>query len=74
MTKIISLFERAYVTLKKLKRPNKSFSDLVLRMAGQDDTKSILQFAGAWKGSDIDGVFSQIMKDREGSASRRIET
>jgi predicted CopG family antitoxin len=73
MTKVISLSERAYVTLKKLKRPNESFSDVVLRMTGQDDRKSILEFAGTWKGNDIDEIFSQIMKDRERSTSRKIE-
>jgi predicted CopG family antitoxin len=73
MTKVISLSEKAYSTLKKLKRPTESFSDLVLRMAGQGDRKSILEFAGTWKGSDIEEVFSRIMKDRERSASRRIE-
>ena len=73
MTKVISLSERAYGSLKKLKRPNESFSDLVLRMAGTNGGRSILEFAGVWKGGDIDGVFSQIMKDRERSASRRIE-
>jgi predicted CopG family antitoxin len=73
MTKVISLSERAYGTLKKLKRSNESFSDLVLRMAGEGDRNSILEFAGTWKGSDIEHVFSQIMKDRERSASRRIE-
>jgi len=73
MTKVISLSERAYGTLRKLKRPNESFSDLVLRMAGQQDRKSILEFAGAWKGDDIDAVFAQVMKDRERSASRRVE-
>ncbi|MFI5449681.1 MAG: antitoxin VapB family protein [Candidatus Bathyarchaeia archaeon] len=72
MTKIISLSEKAYGTLKKLKRPNESFSDLVLRMSGQEK-KSILEFAGTWKGSDIEEVFSQIMKDRERSASRGVE-
>ena len=73
MTKVISLSERAYGTLKKRKRPNESFSDLVLRMAGERDRKSILEFAGAWKGEDIEAIFSQIMKDRERAASRRIE-
>ena len=73
MTKVISLSERAYGTLKKLKRPNESFSDLVLRMAGQRERRSILEFAGVWKGDDIDAVFSQVMKDRERSASRRVE-
>jgi predicted CopG family antitoxin len=71
MTKVISLSERAYATLKKLKRPKESFSDLVLRMASQEDRKSILEFAGTWKGSDIEEVFSQIKKDRERSASER---
>ena len=73
MTKVISLSERAYGTLRKLKRTNESFSDLVLRMAGQGDRNSILEFDGTWKGGDIEEVFSQIMKDRERSASRRIE-
>jgi predicted CopG family antitoxin len=73
MTKVISLSERAYGVLKKLKRRNESFSDLVLRMAGQQQRKSILEFAGTWKGNDIEKVFSQIMKDRERSTSRRVE-
>jgi len=73
MTKVISLSERAYGTLKKLKRPNESFSDLVLRMASQGERRSILEFAGTWKGSDVEEVFSQIVKDRERSMSRRIE-
>jgi len=55
MTKVTSLSERAYGTIKKLKRPlNESFSDLVLRMAGQEDRKSVLEFAGTWIGNDID--------------------
>ena len=73
MTKVISLSERAYGTLRKLKRPNESFSDLVLRIAGQDGRKSILQFAGTWKGDDIETVFSKITRDRERTSSRRVE-
>lgn len=73
MTKVISLSEAAYGTLKKLKRPNESFSDVVLRMAGQGGKMSILDFAGAWKGDDIEAVFSQVIKDRERAASRKIE-
>ncbi len=73
MTKVISLSEKAYGTLKKLKRPNESFSDLVLRISGQGHGKSILEFAGSWKGSDIDEVFSMVMKDRQRSTSRKVE-
>jgi len=63
MTKIISLSEKTYATLKKLKRLNESFSDLVLRMSGQGK-RPILEFAGSWTGNDIEDVFSQIMNDR----------
>jgi len=73
MTKVISLSEIAYETLNKLKRPNESFSDVVLRMAGKAPRKSIVEFAGTWEGNDIDEVFSQVMKDRKRSASRKIE-
>lgn len=34
---------------------------------------SILEFAGAWKGEDIDRVFSIVQKDREKATSRNIE-
>ena len=73
MTKVISLSDSAYRTLKRLKRPNESFYDLVSRMAGEAEKKSLLEFAGAWEGKDIDAVFLQVMKDREGTSSRRVE-
>jgi len=44
-----------------------------LRIAGGEPKKSILEFAGTWKGSDIDEVFSQVVKDREGLAYREID-
>ena len=72
MTKVVSLSKKAYQTLKDLKRPDESFSDVVLRVAGGEHKKSILEFAGAWRGSDIDEVFSRVIKDREQSASREI--
>jgi predicted CopG family antitoxin len=50
MTKVISLSERAYGTLKKLKRPNESFSDVVLRIGGQEQGKSPLEFCGFVEG------------------------
>ncbi len=73
MTKVISLSERAYGTLKRLKRPNESFSDVVLRMVGEEHRRSVLEFAGTWKGGDMEEVFSRIARDRERSVSRKIE-
>jgi len=73
LTKVISLSEKAYSTLRKRKRQSESFSDVVLRIAGERERKSILDFAGAWQGDDIDTVFSIVRKDRERATSRKIE-
>ncbi len=73
MTKVISLSNKAYQTLKDSKRPGESFSDVVLRVTSKEKKKSILEFAGTWKGDDIDEVFAQVLKDREKSKSREIE-
>jgi predicted CopG family antitoxin len=73
MTKVISLSEKAYETLKSMKRPGESFSDVVLRVASKEKKRSILEFAGTWKGDDADEVLAQIMKDRERAKSRELE-
>ncbi|MHB1868357.1 MAG: antitoxin VapB family protein [Nitrososphaerales archaeon] len=64
MAKVISLSEKAYWTLKKRKRSDESFSDVVMRISGERKEGS-LRFAGAWKGDDIDEVYSIVMKDRK---------
>ena len=73
MTKVISLSNEAYRTLKASKKPGESFSDVVLRITSKERKKSILEFAGTWKGDDIDEVFTRVLKDREQSKSREIE-
>jgi len=44
--------------LKDLKRPDESFSDVVLEVAAQEHRKSILEFAGKWENTDIDEIYS----------------
>lgn len=73
MTKVISLSEKAYETLKGMKKPGESFSDVVIRVVGKEKKKSLLEFSGKWVGDDIDEVFAQIKKDREQSASRQVD-
>ena len=73
MTKVISLSEKAYETLKGMKKPGESFSDVVLRVAKEKKKKSLLEFSGTWVGDDIDEVFAQIKKDREQAASRKVD-
>ena len=73
MTKVISLSEKAYQTLKGMKKPGESFSDVVLRVAKEKKKKSLLDFSGTWVGDDADEVIAQIMKDREQSRSRQVD-
>jgi predicted CopG family antitoxin len=70
MTKVVSLSNEAYLTLKNLKKPGESFSDVVLRVTSERKRKSLLEFAGTWEGNDIDEVFDRIKKEREQSMSR----
>lgn len=73
MTKVISLSEKAYETLKSMKKSGESFSEVVLRVAAKERKKSIMEFAGSWKGDDIDEVFSIVLKDREQAKSREVK-
>jgi predicted CopG family antitoxin len=73
MTKVISLSEKAYETLKNMKKSGESFSDVVIRVASKEKKKSILEFAGTWKGADADEVLAQIMKDRDHVKPRELE-
>ena len=73
MTKVISLSNEAYQTLKDSKKPGESFSDVVLRVVSAKKKKSLLEFSGTWVGDDIDEVFAQLKKDREQLASRQVD-
>lgn len=73
MTKVISLSNEAYETLKASKKPGESFSDVVLRIAKPKKKRSLLEFSGTWVGDDIDEVFAEIKKRREETASRKVD-
>lgn len=73
MTKVISLSNEAYETLKASKKPGESFSDVVLRIAKPKKKRSLLEFSGTWEGDDIDEVFAEIKKRREETASRKVD-
>ncbi len=50
VSKNISLSEKAYEVLSKLKRPNESFSDTVLRLATRNANP--MDYVGAWEDMD----------------------
>jgi len=70
MTKVISLSEKAYRALRRLKKGRESFSDVVVRITGDIEPKSLLEFAERWTGDDIDEVFKRILNEREVVAAR----
>lgn len=46
--KTITITELAYMRLRRLKRPEESFSELVVRLT--EGRKSVMHLAGSWKG------------------------
>jgi predicted CopG family antitoxin len=73
MTQVVSLSKKPYEVLKDLKKPNESFSDVVMRITERKQRQSLLRFAGVLKDSDLEVIYySQIKKDRELSTSREI--
>ena len=72
MTKVISLSEKAYQTLSKLKRNKESFSEVIMRIAKEMESRPLTEFAGKWAGSDADEVFERVLSDREEAVSREL--
>lgn len=61
LTKVISLSDEAYRTLKKMKRDGESFSDVIIRMARTTKTRPLTDFAG----NDLDDVFKDMRNSRQ---------
>jgi predicted CopG family antitoxin len=72
MTKVISLSERAYGILSRLKRKKESFSDVIIRIGEKAEPRPLTDFAGKWAGDDIDEIFETIRVEREAARSREV--
>ena len=73
MTKVISLSDEAYSTLKSLKKDKESFSEIVIRIAVNEKKRPISDFAGKWEGKkDWKTLHNEIMKFRNGSKFREV--
>ena len=73
MTKVISLSEEAYQTLKKMKRSGESFSDVIMRIVKSIESKPLTDFAGKWKGNDIGRIFKNILSERKITKTRELQ-
>ncbi len=74
MVKVISLSNKAYSTLKALKRGDDSFSDVVLKMAEKEKKPSIMDFWGKWPGSkaSLDMMEKEIARGRKHAKTREV--
>ncbi len=73
MTKVISLSDRAYEIISKLKGKGESFSDVILRLTKKKLKKPLTSYAGKWRGDDIEHVFKKVLADREEGESREVK-
>lgn len=72
-TKTITVTENAYDALKRMKEPNESFSDTLLRISGK---KSIREFAGALSEKSaikLEKSMKEIRKERTKMRKARIK-
>lgn len=73
MVKVISLSNKAYSSLKSLKRKDESFSEIVLKLVDKGKKASLLEFAGIWKSMpEMDRVFEDIINERHKAVDRKI--
>lgn len=74
MTKIISVTDEAYERLRKLKQ-GESFSKTIMRLTSKEKHKSLLDFAGAWKGDkkEMDKIFKGIAESRKHAKMKDVQ-
>lgn len=72
MTKVISLSDKAYRILSRLKRRKESFSDTIIRIGEKAEPRPLTDFAGRWTGDDVEEVFEMVHREREAARSREI--
>lgn len=72
--KTVSLSDEAYEALKKIKREDESFNDLILRLVSEQEQKDILSLAGTWRGSDEETkkILETIYENRKQTKTERF--
>ena len=74
MSRLVSLSDKAYNTLLKMKKGKESFSDVVLKLADREKKKSIVNYFGMWKDDkEMDKIFKEILNERHRTKSKRAD-
>ena len=73
MTKVIPLSDDAYNELKRLKKGNESFSDIVLKMT-KKEKKPLKEFFGKWpEPKELDKIKKDIETSRKKAKMRDVK-
>lgn len=74
MTKVISISDAAYDTLKGLKTEDESFTRVILRLGEQQEKHSLLDFFGAWPGDkkELDAIKKELERERRSFKTREV--
>lgn len=70
MTKVISISDKAYSELSKLK-DNLSFSSIILNLTNEKNKESLMECAGTWDKKESERIKEELMKERK-IKSRRM--
>ncbi|MBI2137649.1 antitoxin VapB family protein [Candidatus Woesearchaeota archaeon] len=75
MTRVISLSDDAYNTLKMLKKEGESFSEVVRGLASSAKKKSIIELWGGWAGGvkELDRIEKKIYAERKRFKLRKAD-
>ena len=74
MTKVVSLSDEAYNTLKHLKHGDESFSEVVLRVTSDEKRKKFMSMAGVWKDDkEIEKIFKEVGEERKKAKMRDVD-
>ena len=71
MTKVISISDEAYNTLKKIKA-SKSFSEIIIEITKKKSEKDIMKYAGMLSDEEGEKIKKEIYSDRKELKSRRF--
>lgn len=74
MTKVISISDAAYDTLKGMKTEDESFTRVILRLGEQREKHSLLDFFGAWPGDkkELNAIKGELEKERKAFKTREV--
>ena len=74
-SKTITVTEKAYEEIKRLKHPNESFSEVLIRLAHLSNGQNLEQFVGAWdiEDDEMEQIWQEIQNVKKNSKKLSVD-